>query len=98
MHQQGASLTIPYDKEKGDALQCEKYRQTPVGMINVFSKNPISEFVLIRMFKGAIPAKKIFISISFYAIMHRTIIVQNKIISIICSCLFFVRLIFIGLV
>ena len=35
--------------------------------------------------------------ISFYEIMHRTI-VQNKIITIICSCLFFVWLIFIGLV
>ena len=38
-----------------------------------------------------------FIIICFYAIMHRTI-VQNKIITIICSCLFFGWLIFIGLV
>ena len=32
------------------------------------------------------------------AIIHRTTIVQNKILSIICSWLFFVQLIFIGLV
>ena len=36
--------------------------------------------------------------ICFYAIMHRTTIVQNKIIIRICSCLFFVQLIFIFLV
>ena len=42
--------------------------------------------------------KIILLIICFYAIMHRTTIVQNKIISIICSCFFFVRLIFIGLV
>ena len=35
---------------------------------------------------------------TFFAIMHRTTIVQNKIISSICSCLFYVRLIIIGLV
>ena len=38
-----------------------------------------------------------FFIICFYAIMHRTTIVQNKIISIIYSCLFYVQL-FIGLV
>ena len=38
-----------------------------------------------------------FFIICFYAIMHRTI-VQNKIILIICSALFFLQLIFIGLV
>ena len=42
---------------------------------------------------------KIFLFIiRFNAIMHRTTIVQNKIINIICSCLFFCPLIFIGLV
>ena len=40
-------------------------------------------------------AENNFFIIRFYAIMHRTII-QNKIVSIICS--FFFRLIFIGLV
>ena len=40
--------------------------------------------------------KILFFIICFYAIMHRTI-VQNKIITII-SCLFFVQLVFIGLV
>ena len=33
--------------------------------------------------------QKIFFLLGFYAIMHRTTIVKNKIISIICSCLFF---------
>ena len=41
----------------------------------------------IRAFKSTIPAENIFFIICFYAIMHRNI-VQNKIISIICSCLF----------
>ena len=39
-----------------------------------------------------------FFIVRFCAIMHRTTIVQNKILSIICSCFFFVRRIFIGLV
>ena len=39
---------------------------------------------------------KIFFLLRFYAIMHRTTIVQDKIITIICSFIFFVRLIFIG--
>ena len=33
--------------------------------------------------------ENIFFIIRFHAIMHRTTIVRNKIISIICSCLFF---------
>ena len=33
--------------------------------------------------------QKMFFYYCFYAIMHRTTIVQNKIISIICSCHFF---------
>ena len=53
---------------------------------------------LIQIVKGTVPAENIFFIISFYAIMHRTTIVQNKIISSICSCLFFVQLIFISLV
>ena len=35
------------------------------------------------------PAKNMFFYYRFYAIMRRTTIVQNKIISIICSCSFF---------
>ena len=38
-------------------------------------------------FRGPYRQKIIFIIIRFYAITHRTTIVQNKIISIICSCL-----------
>ena len=53
---------------------------------------------LVRRLMGLYRQKMIFFIICFYAIMHRTTIVQNKIISIICSCLFFVRLIFKGLV
>ena len=45
--------------------------------------------------KGAVPVD--FFNYTFYAIMHRTTIVQNKIINSICY-FFFVRLIFIGLV
>ena len=50
------------------------------------------------LLRGLHRQKIVYIIIRFYAIMYRTTIVQNKIISIICSCLFFVRLIFIGLV
>ena len=39
------------------------------------------------VFKGTIPT--IFFITRFYEIMHRTTIVHNKILSIICSCLFF---------
>ena len=53
---------------------------------------------LIKYTEGDRTNRIFFFIISFYAFMHRTTIVQNKIISIICSCLFFVRLIFIGLV
>ena len=38
---------------------------------------------------GTITVHNIVIYYVFYAIMHRTTIVQNKSISIICSCLFF---------
>ena len=55
----------------------------------------IIEQIQIRTLKGAIPVENIFFIIHFYAIMHR-IIVQNKIMTIICSCLFLVRLIFIA--
>ena len=48
-------------------------------------------------FKGTMQAD-IFFIIRFHAIMHRTTVVQNKIIRIICSCIFFVLLICIGLV
>ena len=40
------------------------------------------------LIKGTVPAENIFFIIYFYAIVHRTI-VQNKILSIICSCHFF---------
>ena len=46
--------------------------------------------------KGTETVENIFFIIRFYEIMHKTI-VQNKIITITCSCLFFVQLIFIGL-
>ena len=49
-------------------------------------------------FKGSVQGENILFIISFYEIVHRRTIVHNKIISIICSCLFFIRLIFIGLV
>ena len=39
--------------------------------------------------RGPYRPKIIFFIICFYAIMHRTTIAQNKIMSIICSCLFF---------
>ena len=39
--------------------------------------------------KGTEPVENIFFIICFYAIVYRTTIVQNKIITIICSCLFF---------
>ena len=35
-----------------------------------------------------LPDENIFFIIRFYTIMHRTTIVQNKILSIICSCFF----------
>ena len=38
--------------------------------------------------KATVPVENIFIIICFYAFMHRTTIVQNKIINIICSFLF----------
>ena len=38
---------------------------------------------------GTVPAENIFFIICFYTIMHRTTTVQNKILSIICSCFFF---------
>ena len=38
---------------------------------------------------GSIPTENIFFIICFYAIIHRTTIVQNKILRIIFSCLFF---------
>ena len=41
--------------------------------------------------------KIFFFIIHFYAIVHRRTIVHNKIINIICSCSFFVRLILIDL-
>ena len=40
-------------------------------------------------FRGPNRKKIIFFIICFYAIMHRTTIVQDKIISSICSCVFF---------
>ena len=38
--------------------------------------------------KGMVPDKNNFFIMCFYAIMHRTTIVQNKILSILCSCFF----------
>ena len=48
-------------------------------------------------FKGTIPVDFFLLGIRFYAIMHITTIVQNKIITYLFLP-FFVRLIFIGLV
>ena len=45
-------------------------------------------FFLLFPFKGTQLVEINFFIICFYAIMHRTTIVQNKIISIICSCFF----------
>ena len=47
--------------------------------------------------KGTVQVENIFL-IMFLSNLHRTTIVQNKIINSICSCLFFVTLICIGLV
>ena len=44
-----------------------------------------------------VPAENTVFIIRFYAIVHRRTIVQNKIINIICSCSFSVRLILIDL-
>ena len=50
----------------------------------------IAIFLTIGIFlRGRYRHKIIFFIICFYAIMHRTTVVQNKIISMICSCLFF---------
>ena len=58
---------------------------------------PQSNYLGYGPLKGTVLVKNIFFYYRyFFAIMHRTI-VQNKIASIICSCLFFVQ-IFIGLV
>ena len=43
----------------------------------------------ITWFKGTVPAENIFFIIRFHEIMQITTIIPNKIISIICSCLFF---------
>ena len=45
-------------------------------------------FPLSLTLKGTVPAENIFL-LCFYVIMHRTTIVQNKILRIICSCLLF---------
>ena len=55
-------------------------------------------FIIIQSPEGDCPSGKYFFIIHFYAIMHRTTIVQNKIINSICPCNFFLWLIFIGLV
>ena len=47
-----------------------------------------SEIIMARLHKQY-RQKVFFFIIRFYAIMHRTTIAQNKIISTICSCLFF---------
>ena len=61
----------------------------------IFVEKKLSTIVV--SIKGTVWAENIFFIICFYAIVHRRTIVQNKIISIICSCYFSVRLILIDL-
>ena len=55
----------------------------------IITKAEISNTVKTQVLRGLYQRKIIFFIIYFYAIMHRTTIVQNKIISSICSCLLF---------
>ena len=55
----------------------------------IISYSLIEEKKRLVSFNCTVPAENIFFIIRFYAIMHRTTIVQNKIISTICSWLFF---------
>ena len=66
--------------------------------VGVCNSAQLQSLAHLGMFKGIVPVKNIFFVRHFYAIMHRTTIVQNKIISIISSCLFYVQIIFIILV
>ena len=50
---------------------------------------PLKDLRHMVLLRGTYRYKIFFFIIRFNAIMHRTTIVQNKIISIICSCLFF---------
>ena len=60
-------------------------------MVDPISDAPTLPMSLLTdsLIKGILPAENILFIIRFYAIMHRTTIVQNKIISIICSFFFF---------
>ena len=88
-------LVIP----KQNCIVLEQYRfcmDTKPTAANSFTQNNRS--LLLCDLKETVPAENIFFIRRFYAIMHRTTIVQKKIICSICSCPFFVWLIFIGLV
>ena len=67
---------------------CNKYRNPSFNAANDSCMfGAFVKFTLVEV-KGTLPAENNFFIICFYAIMHRTTIVPNKSISIICSCLF----------
>ena len=89
MPTQEAFWYLPWD--------CYLYRTSPhyaqSWEILIFPVGPFTFLLqapgpLVAPFKGTVPTDFFFIR-CFYAIMHRTTIVQNKILSIISSCFFF---------
>ena len=84
---------ITYERKLEVQMQSVLSRipMTFTGELNLIKYNihTILTIITILIITLRLPYQWIFFIIRFYAIMHRTTIVQNKIISSICSCLFF---------